>query len=140
VTADPPEDKPPRRLVASHARTSRHALGKRAEDVAADYFVSLGGVILGRNVRVGRAEIDLVIRDGAVIVIVEVRTRGSRSYQRALDSIDPKKRARLRAAGQRLWASRFARDESIERMRFDALAVSFDVDDQPLVEHIRAAF
>ncbi|MRG93267.1 YraN family protein [Polyangium spumosum] len=100
----------------------------------------MGNTILGRNVRVGRAEIDLLVRDGAVIVVVEVRTRGPRSYQRALDSIDARKRARLRLAGQRLWISKFARDEAIERMRFDAVAVVFTPEGEPLVEHIKAAF
>ncbi len=90
--------------------------------------------------RVGRAEIDLLVRDGVVIVVVEVRTRGPRSYQRALDSIDARKRARLRAAGQRLWSSRFARDAELERMRFDAVAVTFAPDGEPLVEHVKAAF
>jgi len=75
-----------------------------------------------------------------VIVVVEVRTRGPRSYQRALDSIDTRKRARLRIAGQRLWSSRFVRDQTIERMRFDAVAVSFTHEGEPLVEHIKAAF
>ncbi|MDI1449576.1 YraN family protein [Polyangium sp. 6x1] len=121
-------------------RDARHRAGARAEDAAADHFVRMGCTILGRNVRVGRAEIDLLVRDGAVIAVVEVRTRGPRSYQRALDSIDARKRARLRAAGQTLWTSRFVRDESIERMRFDAVAVAFTPDGEPRVEHIKAAF
>ncbi|WP_338046397.1 YraN family protein [Polyangium spumosum] len=121
-------------------RDARHRAGARAEDAAADHFVRMGNTILGRNVRVGRAEIDLLVRDGAVIVVVEVRTRGPRSYQRALDSIDARKRARLRLAGQRLWISKFARDEAIERMRFDAVAVVFTPEGEPLVEHIKAAF
>jgi putative endonuclease len=114
--------------------------GTRAEDVAAAYLERAGYEILGRNVRVGRAEIDLLVREGVVIVIVEVRTRGLRSYQRALDSIDTKKRARLRAAGERLWRARYARDTLVERMRFDAIAVDLDRDGAPSVEHIRAAF
>ncbi|MDI1482162.1 YraN family protein [Polyangium sp. y55x31] len=144
--------RPPRRPLASSTaspspelrvirpRDARHRAGARAEDAAADHFVRMGCTILGRNVRVGRAEIDLLVRDGVVIVVVEVRTRGPRSYQRALDSIDARKRARLRAAGQTLWTSKFARDERIERMRFDAVAVAFTPDGDPLVEHIKAAF
>lgn len=144
--------RPPRRPLASSAispspelrvlrpRDARHRAGARAEDAAANHFIRIGCTILGRNVRVGRAEIDLLVRDGVVIVVVEVRTRGPRSYQRALDSIDARKRARLRAAGQTLWTSKFARDERVERMRFDAVAVAFTPDGDPLVEHIKAAF
>ena len=57
------------------------------------------------------------------IVVVEVRTRGPASWQRALDSIDAKKRERLRAAGERLWRERFATDATLERLRFDAMTV-----------------
>ncbi|TKD04350.1 YraN family protein [Polyangium fumosum] len=135
-----PEVSPSADVRVISPRDARHRAGARAEDAAADHFVRAGCTILGRNVRVGRAEIDLLVRDGVVIVVVEVRTRGPRSYQRALDSIDARKRARLRAAGQRLWTAKFARDERIERMRFDAVAVAFTPEGEPLVEHIKAAF
>lgn len=118
----------------------RHVIGARAEDAVAAHLAQLGLVIIGRNVRVGRAEIDLIARDGPVIAIVEVRTRGASAYQRALDSIDPRKQARLRAAGERLWRERFVHDRTIERMRFDAAAVTFLPDGGALVEHVRAAF
>ena len=32
------------------------------------------------------------------------------------------------------------KDKRISRMRFDAVAVTFDENDKPIVEHIRAAF
>lgn len=124
-------DKPPR---------DKAAIGALAEEIAAQFLASAGLVILGKNVRVGRAEIDLLVRDGPVVVLVEVRTRGRTSYQRALDSIDKNKQARLRAAGQRLWRERFAKDASIERMRFDAISVAFEHGQAPRIEHIKAAF
>lgn len=90
--------------------------------------------------RVGRLEIDLVLRDGAVIVIVEVRTRGPGAWTSALASIDAAKRARLRLAGERLWRERFVRDATIDRVRFDVAAVELRPDGTALVEHIKAAF
>ena len=62
------------------------------------------------NLRVGRLELDVVAREGPVIAVVEVRTRGPGAWVRALDSVDAKKRARVRRAGERLWRERFARD------------------------------
>lgn len=135
---------PPKSPIDARARNApertRQAIGRHAEDAAAAYFERLGLTILGRNVRVGRAEIDLLLRDGEVIIVVEVRTRGPGAYQRALDSIDARKRARLRAAGERLWRARFAKDLSVARMRFDAVAVSFGAGGEAIVEHVRAAF
>jgi putative endonuclease len=115
-------------------------LGVRAEEVARAYLVHRGLKLIGANLRIGRLELDLVLRDGPVIVVVEVRTRGARSFQRALDSVDSRKRARVRAAGERLWRERFAHDASVERMRFDIAAVDFQVDGTPVVEHVKAAF
>ena len=90
--------------------------GARAEDAAAQALLDAGLELVARNVRVGRLEIDLVFRDGPVIIVVEVRTRGPGAWQRALDSIDPKKQARVRTAGERLWRARFANDPSAERI------------------------
>jgi len=118
----------------------RNALGARAEEAARAYFISRGFAIVDRNLRVGRLELDLVLRDGPVIVVVEVRTRGPSSWQRALDSVDGRKRARVRAAGARLWRARFARDPSAERMRFDIVTVAWSPDGEPLIEHVKAAF
>lgn len=120
--------------------SSKKARGDRAERTASDWFVAQGFELLATNLRVGRFEIDLVLRDGPVIVLVEVRTRGPGSWTSALASIDTKKRARLRSAGERLWQQRFAQDRAIERMRFDVAAVELLPDGSAQVEHIKAAF
>jgi putative endonuclease len=120
--------------------SSKKALGDRAERAAAAWLVAQGLELLASNLRVGRFEVDLLLRDGPVIVCVEVRTRGPGSWTGALRSIDAKKRARLRAAGERLWRERFARDRTIERLRFDAAAVELLPDGSARVEHIKAAF
>jgi putative endonuclease len=59
---------------------------------------------------------------------------------RALDSIDAKKRARVRLAGERLWRARFSRMRGVERMRFDAASVSFLPGGEAVVEIVKAAF
>lgn len=97
-------------------------------------------MVLGRNVRVSRLEIDLIARDGEVVVVIEVRTRGGSAWERALDSVGHRKRTRIRRAGEALWRSRFKRDASLERMRFDLVSVDLDGPGGPSIEHIRAAF
>jgi putative endonuclease len=106
----------------------------------ADYLASQGFEILGRNVRVGHLEIDVLARRGDLVAVVEVRHRSNASWQGPFESITPEKRARLRKAGKILWQRRFLRDPSVNRMRFDAAAVSFGVDDVPSVEYVAAAF
>jgi putative endonuclease len=117
----------------------RNQLGVVAEAAAADYFFESGHAVLGRNVRVGRLEIDLIVRDGPVVAIVEVRLRGRGAWVRPFASVDPKKQLRVRRAGESLWQTRFRHDPTLERMRFDIVAVRF-VDGRPAIEHLRAAF
>ena len=49
-------------------------LGKAGERIAARYLRNLGYDILGRNIKLDSAEIDILARDGRYIVFVEVKT------------------------------------------------------------------
>jgi putative endonuclease len=113
--------------------------GRCAEELAARYLEGLGWTILGRNVRVSRLELDIVARDGGVVIVVEVRTRGRGAWERPLDSVDARKRMRVRRAGEALWRSRFKLDPTLERMRFDLIAVDLEREGGPAIEHLRAA-
>lgn len=54
---------------------STAALGRLGEEIAARYLRSRGIRVIDRNVRLQRAEIDLVALDGDTLVIIEVKTR-----------------------------------------------------------------
>jgi putative endonuclease len=120
--------------------SSRSEEGRRAEAAVVEFLRAHGLEILGTNVRLSHLEIDVVARDGPVIVVVEVRTRGDGAWTTGFGSIDAQKRLRIRRAGERLWQRRYKRDASVERLRFDAASVSFASDGTPHVEYVRAAF
>ena len=83
-------------------RTAAQAAGDAAEARAATHLVELGWQILGRHIRVGRAELDLVVvdpRPPPTLVIVEVRWRARRDYGLPEETVDGRKRARLHRAG-----------------------------------------
>lgn len=124
----------------SRARLEARDLGLRTERAARDHLVALGFTILGANLRVGRIEIDLLAAERSVAVVVEVRARGPGSLLRPLDTIDPRKRARLRSAARALWRDRFAGDLRFDRLRFDCVAVTIDGEGNARIEHVRAAF
>jgi putative endonuclease len=69
--------------------------GDRAETLAAQFLVRRGLVIVARNFRTRAGEIDLVARDGATLVFVEVRMRRSQDFGGAAASITARKRERL---------------------------------------------
>ncbi|HHH31676.1 MAG TPA: YraN family protein, partial [Polyangiaceae bacterium] len=105
----------------------------------AAYVRTLGMTILGRNLRVGRYELDIVARDGDRIVIVEVRSRGCAAWQRALDTLSAHKRRCLRRAAFVLWSRRWSKWPSVQGVRFDVASVQLD-GDEPVVTYVRAAF
>jgi putative endonuclease len=73
---------------------SRAESGARAEGIAAKFLEARGLVIVDRNFRTRRGEIDLIARDGAMLVFVEVRLRRSQSFGGAGASITAAKCAR----------------------------------------------
>ncbi|HEX5240877.1 MAG TPA: YraN family protein [Candidatus Limnocylindrales bacterium] len=83
-------------------RTLRQVLGDDAEALVTRRLLEEGWSIIGRNVRVGRAEIDILAVDGSAgrgeLVAVEVRWRRRRDYGLPEETVDRAKLARLRAA------------------------------------------
>lgn len=117
----------------------RGALGNRAESAVADFLERSGFSIVGRNLRFGRLELDIVARRAELIAVVEVRTRGETAWTSGFGSLTPAKRERIRRAGQRLWRERYQHDPSVRHLRFDAACVHFDAG-EARVDYVAAAF
>ncbi|MEO8753716.1 MAG: YraN family protein [Casimicrobiaceae bacterium] len=95
----------------------RAELGARAEALAAEYLARQGLVLVARNFRTRRGEIDVIVRDRDTLVFVEVRLRSGAAFGGAAASITPVKRARLISAAHAYLAT-------LEReppCRFDAI-------------------
>jgi putative endonuclease len=110
-------------------RTDAQRLGDVAETLVADGLTALGWTVLARNVRVGRQELDIVAVDPgppAELVVVEVRWRASRDFGLPEETVDWRKRARLRAGAFDLLArGAFADGRPIPHLplRFDLVVV-----------------
>jgi putative endonuclease len=88
-------------------RTPQQRAGDQAEDAVAEHLIADGWVVLGRNVRIGRGELDLVAVDPGpprMLVAVEVRWRRDRGFGLPEETFDRRKRAHLRRAVSRLVA------------------------------------
>lgn len=73
----------------------RHTLGLAGEDAASAELVRRGYEILARRYRTRAGEVDLVARDGATVVFVEVKTRASDAYGGGAAAVTWRKRQRL---------------------------------------------
>lgn len=113
---------------------SRQALGAYGERVAEEHLLAQGMTLLDRNWRCEEGEIDLVLRDGATLVVCEVKTRTSTSHGTPHEAITDLKLARLQRLGSR-WA--VARGVSPQETRVDLVAVLRPRRGPALVDHVR---
>ncbi|MGW2047841.1 YraN family protein [Streptomyces sp. NPDC001858] len=84
-----------------NADLARGARGKYGEELAARRLAEAGMTILERNWRCGRTgEIDIVARDGDVLVVCEVKTRSEGGFQHPMAAVTPEKAERLRGLAE----------------------------------------
>lgn len=101
----------------------RRAIGQGAEALAAVFLEREGFRILWRNVRIGPLEIDLVAKREDLVIIVEVRSRGSTAFAGPLASITWKKRKMLLRAARGIWRGRIKQMPDVSRVRIDVIAI-----------------
>jgi putative endonuclease len=112
-------------------------LGRRGEDLAADYLARTGLVVLSRNWRCREGEVDLIATDGQRLVVCEVKTRSGTGYGEPSEGVTPAKAARIRrvtAAWLRAYRVGWC------EIRFDVLAVLCPQQGPVTVEHLQGAF
>ena len=104
---------------------------------AARYLTDRGFVLLARNWRQGRLELDMVCRDRDTLVFVEVKSRRRDAVARPDEALTPRKRRTLVRAA-RAWLA--ATGEWSRPCRFDVVSVLADDTDTLQLEHIPHAF
>ena len=97
-----------------------HRLGRRGEDVAAAFLQRRGWVVLARNYRFGRREVDLIVRRRGVLAFVEVKTRAGEGFGEPQASITRLKRREIEIVAAQYLARFPPGDVDI---RFDAVAL-----------------
>jgi putative endonuclease len=95
-------------------------LGQSAEARAESFLRKQGLKLVARNWRCRFGEIDLVMRDGATLVFVEVRLRSRGDFGGAAASVTPSKQKKLLAAARQYLAAQ----KTLPPCRFDVVALS----------------
>ncbi len=98
------------------------AKGRAGEHLAGAFLERSGYRIVQKNVRLPGGEIDLICRDGDVLVFVEVKARSTGRFGSALGAVDARKRTTLR----RLAADYVQIVAPNAHIRFDVVAVDGD--------------
>jgi len=110
-------------------------LGKKGESLAVEHLRTIGYEILEINWISNHLEIDIIAKDGKELVIVEVKARGTDSYEHPTEAISNKKIRFLVNAAE---AYILEKDLDLET-RFDVISIVFYGRNFEL-EHFRDAF
>src|SRR5688572_9238291 len=125
-----------REIARVTAMDHRQSLGKRGEDLACAELEKRGYVIVDRRFRTRCGELDIVAREGGVLVFVEVKARSGCNFGAPFESVTRKKRQRLsQMAASYLFLKRLA----AVPCRFDVVSI---VEEQGThtIELLRGAF
>ncbi|MFH1297939.1 MAG: YraN family protein [Bacteroidota bacterium] len=115
--------------------TANHELGKRGEELAAQYLKEKGYKILETNWRFHHNELDLIAENGSTLVVAEVKTRRSNALGDPEMAVTrEKQRAIIRSANAYVrWKRR-----DIE-VRFDVVSILVQ-GEKVTISHIPDAF
>lgn len=110
-------------------------LGELGEEMATEYLINKGYIILERNYRYDRAEVDIIAQDRETVVIVEVKTRTSDFFGDPQEFVSPGKIKQLvKVADYYL-----IHNEIDTEARFDIVAILINKKEES-IEHFVDAF
>ncbi len=112
-------------------------IGKKGEDIAAEYLVEKGYAVLERNWRFKKAEIDIIAKENdGTLVFVEVKTRSYTYFGEPEAFVDDKKKSLMLDA-----ASEYMRRIDYDwAIRFDIIGIVLEKGKKPRISHFEDAF
>ena len=114
-----------RSVTASAA--ARVARGKWAEDLVSRWYEQHGYVIVARNWRCKRGELDVVAHRDGVLVVCEVKARASNAFGTPAEAVTLAKQLKVRRATADFRASMSESNDAIASLVNTARSVRFDV-------------
>lgn len=110
-------------------------LGKKGEQLAVDFLLHHGYIIIERNYRFDKAEVDIIARIKDVLAIIEVKTRSTTDFGNPQDFVKPKQIQRLvKAVDEYVTVNQL----DVE-VRFDIIAITKEGNTFN-IEHLENAF
>jgi putative endonuclease len=99
--------------------SKHYELGIKGEQQAVDYLLKHNYVILERNYRFQKAEVDIIAQKGDILAVVEVKTRSTVDFGNPQDFVKPKQIKNLVKAVD----AYVAENELDLEVRFDIIAL-----------------
>ena len=112
---------------------AHNEFGLEGEDKAVNYLIKEGYLILDRNLKSGRKELDIVAEKDGTLVVIEVKARKSAKYGNPEDAVTPSK-----IRNTVLAADAYIRYNRIDLpVRFDIISI---LSSGEVINHIEDAF
>ena len=118
--------------------TYRAEFGSMAEDAALRYLQKHDLSLLERNFRSRFGEIDLIMRENNTIIFVEVRARKTGVFMHPVESVDYRKRDKIRKTSQVYMHKTAAWNHF--HIRFDVVALTGSAVQDMQIDWIKSAF
>ncbi|WP_026763742.1 YraN family protein [Sediminibacterium salmoneum] len=112
------------------------ALGKLGEEMAASLLITKGFILLERNWRYKRLEIDIIAAKEQQLYFVEVKTRATLEFGYPEENILKKKMKRIRIAATHYHFLH----PMYKRIQFDVLAVCFSGETCTEIKHFEDVY
>ena len=110
--------------------------GKKGEDLAVKFLKEKGYEILETNWRFRRSEVDIIAKDGAILVFVEVKTRSYDYFGKPESFVSTRKKVLLQDA-----ASAYMRKiNHTWEIRFDIIGILMQNPTNIEINHFEDAF
>ncbi|HET6777301.1 MAG TPA: YraN family protein [Gemmatimonadales bacterium] len=115
----------------------RQLLGLRGEQMAIAFLTSCGWSVEAHRFKLGRHDLDLVIRKRSTVAFVEVKTRRSACCGTAIEAVNPRKQREIARVAS-VWVLRQGRPG--DEYRFDLVAIHYQPGGEPVIEHVPDAW
>ncbi|OCG26092.1 YraN family protein [Gilliamella sp. wkB108] len=109
--------------IQPRQKVNNQRIGKHYENIACQYLIEQGLILLAQNYQYHLGELDLVMLDKACYVFVEVRYRKNANFGDAQTTITPSKQAKIKQTAQIWMMSHNINIEDTE-FRFDVFAIT----------------
>lgn len=115
---------------------NNHSFGKQAEMSVMNFYLNKGFLILERNYRYGRAEVDIIMKNNDLIVFIEVKARRSGGFGTPENFMSKAQQNRvLKVADHYVHLHNW-----VLKIRFDIVAVSIITNGNYVIEQFEDAF
>ena len=119
-----------------HSMSKHSKIGIKGEQIAADFLQNKGYIIIHRNWRSGKKELDIIAYKDGMLVIVEIKTRSRTDFGFPEEAVTRKKQLFLKSAAEAFATG----NPQYRNIRFDIVSVLLEGEAVKEIVHFEEAF